>query len=296
LDAHDRVSVTYQRGICSKAARQNVHRRARGGSFAVASAGAHAQAFSSVMTVAASPPAPFEIDIAVLSDAGRRERNQDHCGHHLASRTQGIMAVADGSSPVEGGELASQRAVVAVLRTYRELPAGTSLTQRMTRAARNASFETYDLTVVVPQLREVSTTLTAVAVAAGQMTATHVGNGRVYLARGEALTQLSKDHTRAGEAAAEGRSYASPDGAQLTRSLGRELLAPIDVFEMELRRDDVVLICTDGLHAVLPDDTIARLARSGSAALACRQLVDEALRLGSPDSVSVGVIRMVGPT
>jgi PPM family protein phosphatase len=164
----------------------------------------------------------------------------------------------------------------------------------MLRAARNASFEVYDLAVVVPQLREVSTSLTAAAVAAGQLTATHVVSDRVYLSRAGTLAQLSKDHALAAEAAAEGRDYQLPDGDRLTRSLGRELLAPIDVFEMDLRQDDVVVICTRS--AVLPDDTLAKLARAPSAARACRQLLDEAKRQDKSDGASVGVVRMVGPT
>lgn len=235
-------------------------------------------------------PTSFEIDIAVRGDGAEPQR----CGHDLTSKTQGIVAVADGRPAGEGGELVSQHAIQALLRTYRELPAGTALTQRMLRAARNASFETYELTAVVPQLREASTTLTAVAVAAGQMTAIHVGNGRVYLARQGTLTQLSKDHTLAAEAAAEGRAYQLPDGDRLTRSLGRELLTPLDVFEMDLRQDDVVVACTCG--AVLPDEVLAKLARAPSAARACCQLLDEAKRRACCDGISVGVVRTVGPT
>jgi PPM family protein phosphatase len=144
---------------------------------------------------------PLEIELAVLSDTGTElGHNEDHAGKYIRSGSSGLVVVADGATIMEGAQLASQRAVLGLLRSFRQCPEGMPQTQRLIRAARSASFEVYDLATVVPQLRGVSTTLTAVAVSGGCMTAAHVGNGRVYLIRDRNIVQLSKDHTVAAEA------------------------------------------------------------------------------------------------
>jgi protein phosphatase len=244
-----------------------------------------------------SNPEAFEIEMAALSDAGtERGHNEDHCGKYSKSKTCGLVAVADGMATLEGGELASQRAILALMRSFRELAPGMTQTQRLVRAARSANYEVYDMAVVVPQLRGMSTTLTAVSISDGEMTAAHVGNSRVYLLRDGYINQLSKDHTVAAEAA-EQTGHALRKGSDLlTRSLGRELIVSVDLFEIDLVHGDVVILCTDGLTRVFEDLEIAELVKGLDAATACRKLIDEANAIGTLDNVSAAVVRVVGAT
>lgn len=242
-------------------------------------------------------PEPFEIDLAVLSDAGsERGHNEDYAGKYVKSKTSGLLAVADGMATLEGGDLASQRAILALLRSFRELAPGMTQIQRLVRAARNANYEVYDMALAVPQLRGMSTTLTAVAVDEGELAAAHVGNSRVYLIRDGFINQLSKDHTVAAQAAEEVGHYVLKGSDVLTRSLGRELLVPIDLFEIDLLRDDVVLLCTDGLCRVFENVEMAEMVKGVDAATACRKLVDEANKIGTVDNLSVAVLRVLGDT
>jgi protein phosphatase len=242
-------------------------------------------------------PEPFEIETATLSDAGtERGHNEDHCGKYIKSKTCGLVAVADGMATMEGGELASQRAILALMRSFRELAPGMAQAQRLVRAARNANYEVYDMAVVVPQLRGMSTTLTAVVVNDGDLTAAHVGNSRMYLLRDGYINQLSKDHTVAAEAAADTGHYVLKGSDVLTRAIGRELIVPIDLFELDLVQGDVVVLCTDGLYRVLEDLEIAELVKGADAASACRKLVDAANAIGTLDNVTVAVLRAIGAT
>ena len=240
---------------------------------------------------------PFEIEIAAISDAGSElGHNEDHCGKYIKSKTCGLVAVADGMATVEGGELASQRAILALMRSFRELAPGMTQTQRLVRAARSANYEVYDMAVTVPQLRGMSTTLTAVSVTDGEMTAAHVGNSRVYLIRNGYINQLSKDHTVAAEAAEKTGQYVLKGSDMLTRSLGRELLVPVDLFEIDLVQGDVVLLCTDGLTRVFEDLEIAEMVKGLDPAAACRKLIDDANAIGTLDNVTAAVVRVVGET
>jgi serine/threonine protein phosphatase PrpC len=242
----------------------------------------------------------LDLDVASLSDAGTsRDHNEDSCGSFLESGACAVVAVADGVSSSLGGEVASQMAIEVLLRAYREEPAGAAAGSRLYRAVQQANIEIHDRSLVVPELRGMATTLTAVAVDRGELTAVHVGDSRLYLVRDGAITQLTKDHTVAAEKArfglmSEERARAHPDRCVLTRSVGRELIVSRDRLSRPLARGDVLVLCSDGLHTVLDDPEIARLAAAPSAAGACAALVGAANARGTPDNVTAAVVRIVG--
>ena len=145
-----------------------------------------------------------------------------------------------------------------------------------------ANIDIHDLALTVPELRGMATTVTAVAVARGTMAAAHVGDSRLYLVRRGRALQLTKDHT------------AGP--SVLSRSVGRDLIVAIDRLTRPLERDDVLVICTDGLHNVLQDSDFAALASASEPERSCRALIDTALARKTTDNVTAAVLRMVGPT
>lgn len=242
------------------------------------------------------------LDVAALSDTGtERGHNEDACAVFQESATCTVLAVADGVSSGEGGEVASQLAVEALLQAYRDEPPAQGAGQRLYKAVQHANIEVYDRAVVVPELRGMSTTLTAAAVEDGELTAIHVGDSRLYLLRDGIITQLTKDHTVAAERArlgliSEERARAHPDRSVLTRSVGRELIVNRDRISRPLAQGDVLVLCSDGLYNVLLDTEIERIAAGLDAAGACRALVDAANARGTPDNVTAAVLRMLGPT
>jgi serine/threonine protein phosphatase PrpC len=250
----------------------------------------------------ASPEIRFELEVAAVTDVGtEREHNEDQCGHLLEGEACGLLVVADGVSSAEAGETASQTAVAATLRTFSEQPPGTATAKRLYRAVQQANIEIYDLATVVPELRGMTTTLTAVVVDRGELTAAHIGDSRLYLCRDGRLVQLTKDHTVAGEKSRMGlmsksRARAHPDRSVLTRSLGRELIVPIDRISNRLYRGDILLVCSDGLYNALEDDEMTPLLRGDDAATACQRLVDTANGRGTLDNLTAAVLRVLdGP-
>ncbi|MFL5308763.1 MAG: PP2C family protein-serine/threonine phosphatase [Polyangia bacterium] len=244
----------------------------------------------------------FQLDIASLTDVGtERAHNEDRCGHLLDAQGAALLVVADGVSSAAAGETAAQTAVDATTRTFADQPPGTPTPKRLNRAAQQANIEVYDLATMVPELRGMTTTLTAVAVDGGELAAVHVGDSRLYLLRDGRLLQLTKDHTVAGERARLGllskeKARVHPDRCVLTRSLGRELIVPVDRLSNRVYRGDALLVCSDGLYNTLDDAEIAALMAGGTAQEACRRLVDEANQRGTLDNLSAAVLRVVeGP-
>lgn len=244
----------------------------------------------------------FALDVASLTDVGtERAHNEDRCGHVLESPQRGLLIVCDGVSSAEAGETAAQTAVDATLRTFAEQPPGTPTPKRLYRAVQQANIEVYDLATVVPELRGMTTTLTAVAVDAGELVAAHVGDSRLYLLRGGELVQLTKDHTVAGERSRMGllskeKARSHPDKSVLTRSLGRELIVAVDRISNRVYRGDALLVCSDGLYNTLDEQEMAPLMETATAQDACRRLVDAANERGTLDNLSAAVLRVLdGP-
>jgi len=241
------------------------------------------------------------LDFAASSDIGtERPGNEDACGILRVGEDCGVVVVADGVSLANAGEVASALAVEVVLRAFQEEPAEIGAGARLYRAFQQANIEIYDKQIAVPELRGMSTTLTAVVVDRGELTAVHVGDSRLYLLREGSITQLTKDHTVAAEKVrlkvmSKEKARVSADRSVLTRSMGRELIVARDRLSQRLRQGDALLLCSDGLHGVLPDEALARLVGEAPAAEACRALLEAANSMGTPDNLTAAVLRVVGP-
>jgi protein phosphatase len=249
-----------------------------------------------------SAPAPeFAFEVAVVSDVGtEREHNEDHGAVLVESESCGLIAVADGVSTQPGGGDASRRAVDALSHAFAAERGRAGSDKRLYRAAQAANVAVYEAALVVPELRGMATTLTAVVIDRGELAAAHVGDSRLYLVHHGAITQLTKDHTLAGERVrmglmSEERARGHAGRSVLTRCLGRELIVPIDRLTRRLCEGDLVIVCSDGLYNVLSDDEMARVARGGrDAVAACHALVDAANQRGTPDNVTAAVLRVTG--
>ena len=253
-----------------------------------------------------SPAAPPSIeqafDLALLSHVGtNRPNNEDSCGHYVESPVSVVFAVADGVGGYEGGEIASRMAIDITLEAYRESPVAWGASKRLHRAIQRANIEIHDKALTVPELRRMATTLTAVAVDNGILSAVHVGDCRLHLIRNSQLTQISKDHTmvadrvRMGVMSAE-RAKNHPERGMLLRSLGHELIASVDRISMPLLERDRLILCSDGLYHVLETHELEAMTRDCDAETGCRKLIDVANERGTPDNLTCAVFKMTAPT
>jgi protein phosphatase len=120
----------------------------------------------------------------------------------------------------------------------------------------------------------------------------HVGDSRAYRLRDGTLEQLTTDQTMAQAMIDSGEwtraiADASPLKHVLVSALGSQQVDP-QIRSLDLERQDVVLLCTDGLTKHVSDDEIRdRLTRGDSSAAMCHSLIDLALSRGGADNVTV---------
>lgn len=223
-----------------------------------------------------------------MSDRGAgRTRNEDAC----VARGD-LLLVADGMGGYAGGDVAARLAA--------ETLAAPPLAAPPQAGAVRAAFERAhtrirEMAARHPGWQEMGTTLTAAWVGQGRLVVGHVGDSRAYLVRGGRATQLTQDHSVAGELMRDGHltqqeARRHPQRHMLTRSLGGERAPEVDVVEVPLAPGDRLVLCTDGLTGALETDEIARMVSGAhSAREAADALLREAIRRQAPDDVTVVV-------
>ena len=238
----------------------------------------------------------------MLSDPGTdRPDNEDSCGHFIESPDTVMFAVADGVGGYEGGEIASRMAIDITLEAFRESPPAWGAAKRLHRAIQRANIEIHDKALTVPELGRMATTLTAVAVEKGMLSAVHVGDCRLHLIRHSHVAQISKDHTMVADRVRMGvmsaaRAKNHPERGVLLRSLGRELIVSVDRIAMPLLERDRLILCSDGMYNVLEQRELEELTRDVDPETACRKLIDTANQRGTADNLTCAVFRMTSPT
>src|SRR5258705_13675988 len=145
---------------------------------------------------AAPPSIEQDFDLALLSHVGTyRPDNEDSCGHFIESPESVVFAVADGVGGYEGGEIASRMAIDITLEAYRESPIAWGASKRLHRAIQRANVEIHDKALTVPELRRMATTLTAVAVDKGMLSAVDGGGWRPQHILHRQLHPINEEHT-----------------------------------------------------------------------------------------------------
>ncbi len=206
------------------------------------------------------PSFDFRVELAACTARGTRHaQNQDAV---LCRPELGLFAVADGMGGHAAGEVAAQVALRTiafeiakaeaqrVVRRYARDPSPTlrgalfSLLRSAVSAANEAVRAQGEAS---PEQRGLGTTLDLVLLVRDRAFVAHVGDSRVYLARGTTVMQLTSDHTSLDGLRGAGRRAASSVARRpLTRSVGHAARLVPDTLTVDLASDDALVLCTDG--------------------------------------------------
>ena len=223
-----------------------------------------------------------------------------------------LLLVADGLGGHRGGAEASAVAVLTVEEFVRntlkwffhlERAEEQEVLGEFCAALQRADQELFRLTARYPELAGMGTTLTLAYCLNADLFVVHVGHGRCYLRRGGALHRLTRDHTVAAEMARRGHLSPREEAPARLRHLVPNVVGgdrpgpPPATHQLALEPGDVLLLCTDGLTEMLPDDRIdAVLAAEPDPGRACERLVAEAKDAGGGDNVTVIVAAYQRPS
>jgi PPM family protein phosphatase len=245
-----------------------------------------------------------------MSDTGRiREHNEDTIG---TDADIGLVVLADGMGGYKAGEVASGIAVRTVMTLLKDAVEREDLTQRdpetslsrpgilLRDAIHRANKVIYQTARTQANCEGMGTTVVAGLFFDDRLTVAHVGDSRLYRHRAGEFTQVTQDHSLLQELVSRG--FYTPAEAQraasknyVTRALGVEPTVEVDVTEVPVLKDDLFLLCSDGLSDMVEDEDIHLTISTfgGNLETLARQLVLLSNDNGGRDNVSIVVVRVL---
>lgn len=234
-----------------------------------------------------------------LTDIGRhREMNQDmYCVHTFDDR-QGFGLVCDGMGGQSAGNIASDMACGIITDKIRKaVETGGMEDPRglLESALREANYSIYKRSMVEPECRGMGTTAVVAFVRGDTAYCAHVGDSRIYLLRQGRLLQVTRDHSLVQELMEKGEikpeeMRTHPGRNMITRAVGVSLTVEADLMQIPLQLGDKMLLCSDGLTNMVPNEQIAAVLLQNGGEQACALLVEEANNAGGMDNITAVVI------
>lgn len=247
----------------------------------------------------------LQVEFAERSDRGPvRRRNEDFCGVHVPRtaseiRARGwLFALADGVGGQAGGNLASRLAVETLLSGFAQLPDGEALKTAIPRLIQTANQRVFEAPGTGATAGSMATTIVSCALRHDRAVVAHLGDSRCYLIRRAQVAALTQDHTVAKQQARLGllvgkQAVIEESANVLSQCLGTEMFVHPDVSEHLLLEEDVLVLCTDGLHHSISGQETAEVIRKVSDVnRAADELIDLANRRDGGDNVTVQIIRV----
>jgi len=246
-------------------------------------------------------------DCFLVADLTRGERSLSPLvrEHEIGDRGT-LLVIADGMGGAAAGELASQMATDTIFDQMQKMWGAEQahtperFAFRLKEAVEVANGHIHAHAKAHPEVRGMGTTTTAAGVLVDHVYITQVGDSRAYLIRNGVAVQLTKDQSlmqrlvEAGELTEEEAAHSERRNIIL-QALGPDPKVKVDLTHQEIRRGDVLVLCSDGLSGQVRKEEIAEVVgRSSDLAQACERLVALANERGGPDNITVIVARFDG--
>jgi len=252
----------------------------------------------------------MKIRYAAASDIGRVRKNNEDA--FIANPALGIFAVADGMGGHASGEVASRIAVESLqdslTRVSREKDAPlmqdrtavlSSPANVLVNAIRLANQKIYKSSLEKAEYKGMGTTLVAVYFSGTSSVVAHVGDSRLYQIRGQAISQVTADHSLVWEQYKQGLIAkadlsSSPYKNVITRALGLQPTVDVEVQELVTQPADSLILCSDGLSDLVLDEELRQVCQevSGDLNRACGELTRLANQRGGKDNITVLLIQI----
>ena len=216
------------------------------------------------------------------------ERNTNQDNYYIDEQAKWAV-VADGMGGHNGGETASTVAVA-------EIKTAMDKKLSLTAAIDRANLEVFKMSVENKTLTGMGTTVVLCKVDDDGAKIAHVGDSRAYLYSKGKLEQITKDHSivqqlvDSGTLTEEQAKY-HPQRNLITRAVGTERKIVADINNVVFGKDDLILICSDGLTSCVDDDKIVEIIEKTEEISVVDKLIEEANNNGGKDNITAVIIK-----
>jgi len=186
-----------------------------------------------------------------------------------------IGVLCDGVGSAEGGGAAAQRAVNYLINNFKNRIKSWPLEKSIKTFITSINKILYSESINQYEREELLTTLALVVIQNDRLYGANAGDSRIYLKRGDNLILLSQDHSKEN---------------MLTQALGMREDINFYYFENSLQKDDLILLCSDGLYNILSEEEIKKLIDLGAYSLV--KAASKKINDNLPDDTSAIVIKI----
>lgn len=248
------------------------------------------------------------VESAGISDVGRKRQNNEDA--LFLDDALKFYMVSDGMGGHQAGEVASHMVVETLANYLRRFKADKQVDEYidtidpalsedanvLLSGIYLANREVYQASKEKSSCRGMGATVSAVYLTDDTLITSNVGDSPIYLVRRDSIDLLSVSHTLMADtrASTRGMSEEVPENFKhvLTRAIGAEETVKADTFEIQCFKNDVVVICSDGLSNNVSPEEIADVVRSNRTEKACHSLVALANDRGGDDNISLIVLKI----
>ncbi len=234
------------------------------------------------------------------TDIGKvRDMNQD--SYYISTEEDDVKLyiVADGMGGYKGGEIASRLAIESsknyICNNFADLKKEKEqILDLIKNAIEYANMVVYEKSKEIEELSGMGTTIDICLIHANKVFIGHVGDSRVYRQRKDFFRKLTVDHSYVEQLVKEGNitkeeAYNHPKKNMLTKALGCTAFVEPDVMVKGFLKDDILLMCSDGLTNMLKDEKISEIIKADPK-MASQNLVKKANELGGYDNITAVII------
>lgn len=239
---------------------------------------------------------------AAITDVGRQRKiNQDYifASDEKIGPLPNLYIVADGMGGHKAGDYASRFCVEEFLKEIEESKCRTECSA-IVSALSSVNGRLFEISKSNQDFEGMGTTFVALTIEDKTAFICNVGDSRLYRWSGaEGLYQVTRDHSLVEELIENGEierkdAIFHPKKNVITRAVGVEDKVAADMYEIELEKDEMLLLCSDGLSNMVNDEKIGEFLRNEKFGpeIKAKELVDYANERGGKDNISVVLVQI----
>ncbi len=236
----------------------------------------------------------FKTDVGLV-----RSCNQDACRYGVFSDDSVWSVVCDGMGGANGGSVASSEAVEEISKilseNYNAEMTDEQIQELMTASVASANNRVFAMSCEHENLRGMGTTVELALVRSGKLHVVHAGDSRVYLINKDGISQVTVDHSLVQQMVDRGQltpeeARVHPGKNFITRALGVEDTLETDFITRPFEKDNVVIMCTDGLSNYFEDGELLYVLKNTEHENIAERFVEIAKERGGSDNITVTVL------
>lgn len=230
--------------------------------------------------------------VGMLSDIGNyRKVNQDSVGYYEEENKR-FYVIADGMGGHNAGEIASKLAIKVTIEYIKQNLQSDDIERHLHEAVKKANSKIFEYAKRDESLKGMGTTITACYIYGNKAAMANVGDSSGIVIIDGDIKKITKDHSLVQQLVdigdiTEEAAKNHPNKNIITRALGTDEDVNVDIFELDLKGINKIVLCTDGLTNKVSLSEIYDIINNYEDETCCQRLIDLSKSKDSRDNISV---------